>query len=107
MTIEDIGRTRIETTSNRLLHGVGFSNGWVELGPKKPPPLVPDCLIASRAATGPRAIVWVSIPVAAPSSVVACAAPWKVIGTPLATRISATTTQKGTRTKTRIRIRST
>ncbi len=61
MTSEDIGSTTIETISIRLLQGDGFSNGWVEFGPKNPPPLVPSCLIATSAATGPRAIVWVSI----------------------------------------------
>ena len=85
MTIEAIGSTTIETIESRLLQGDGFSNGWAEFGPKKPPPLVPACLIATRAATGPRAIVWVSIFVAAPSSVVAVAAPSKVIGTPMPT----------------------
>src|SRR3954452_23440982 len=93
MTSDDIGRTTIETTASRLPQGVGFSYGWVELGPKKPPPLVPDCLIATSAATGPRAIAWISILVEAPSSVVACAAGWYVIGTPLATRRIATTRQ--------------
>ncbi len=44
--------------------GVGFSNGCAELALKKPPPLVPSCLIASWLATGPMAIVCL-----APSSV--------------------------------------
>ncbi len=44
---EAIGNTMIETTASMLLQGVGFSNGCAELGPKKPPPLVPDCLIAT------------------------------------------------------------
>src|SRR3954470_13682183 len=90
MTSEAIGKMTIETTASRLPQGLGFSYGWAELGPKKPPPLVPDCLIATSAATGPRAIDWVSILVAAPSTVVACAAGWKVIGTPVATRRTAT-----------------
>ena len=47
--------------------GFGFSNGCAEFGPKKPPPLVPSCLIDTSAATGPRLIVWVSMPVAAAS----------------------------------------
>ena len=41
----------------RLVNGVGFSNGWAELALKKPPPLVPSCLIASCEATGPSASV--------------------------------------------------
>ncbi len=59
MTIDAIGTMMIEITSSRLLQGLGFSNGWAELGPKKPPPLVPSCLIATSAATGPTAIVCV------------------------------------------------
>ncbi|MNF00986.1 hypothetical protein D3C80_1999070 [compost metagenome] len=43
----------IDATSNRLLHAVGFSNGWAELTPKKPPPLVPSCLMAIWLAAGP------------------------------------------------------
>ncbi len=35
---------------------MGFSNGCAELALKKPPPLVPSCLIASCDATGPRAM---------------------------------------------------
>ena len=41
----------------RLVKGVGFSKGWAALALKKPPPLVPNCLIASCEATGPRARV--------------------------------------------------
>ena len=36
-----------ERLDSRLLQGVGFSKGWAELGPKKPPPLVPSCLMAT------------------------------------------------------------
>ena len=32
--------------SKKLLNIVGFSNGWAALAPKKPPPLVPNCLMA-------------------------------------------------------------
>ncbi len=99
MTIEAIGMMMIETTSRRLLHGLGFSNGWDEFGPKKPPPLVPSCLIETSAATGPRAIACSPF-----SSVLAFAAPWNVIGTPVATSRTATRTDTGTRTRTRLRI---
>src|SRR3954451_21477946 len=92
-TIDDIGSAAIETIDRRLLQGEGFSNGWAEFGPKNPPPLVPACLIATSAATGPRAIVWVSNFVAAPSTVAAVAAPSKVIGTPRPTRVTATRRQ--------------
>ena len=37
--------------------GVGFSNGCALLALKKPPPLVPNCLMISCDATGPCAIV--------------------------------------------------
>ena len=43
-----------EMTSTMLLSGVGFSKGKEELGPKKPPPFVPRCLIATWLAAGPR-----------------------------------------------------
>src|SRR5262245_23340856 len=51
-----IGSTRIAIVDTKLVQNVGFSNGWLLLGPKKPPPLVPSCLIATNAATGPRQI---------------------------------------------------
>ena len=35
------------------MSGVGFSNGWAELTLKKPPPLVPSCLMAICEAAGP------------------------------------------------------
>ena len=107
MTSDAIGRRVISASSIRLLQGLGFSNGCVELGPKYPPPLVPICLTATSAATGPRAMVWVSILAAAPSIGVALTAPSKVIGIPLATRKSARITQSGMKTKHKIRIKST
>jgi len=101
MMIEAIGSATIEAIDSRLLQGLGFSKGWVELGPKNPPPLVPACLIATSAATGPRGGAW-----PAPSSVVPCAAPWKVIGTPAATSRTEMTRAAGSRTATSPRIRS-
>ena len=41
------------------MSGVGFSNGCALLALKKPPPLVPNILIASCEATGPCAMVCV------------------------------------------------
>ena len=35
----------------------GGAEGWAEFAPKKPPPLVPKCLIGRTAATGPRAMI--------------------------------------------------
>ena len=84
---------------DQVAPGEGFSNGWVELGPKYPPPLVPICLTATSAATGPRLMVCVSILAAAPSIGVALTAPSKVIGIPLATSRSARTRHNGTKTK--------
>ena len=42
---------------SRLVSPVGFSKGWAELMLKNPPPLVPNCLIASMNPTGPTAMV--------------------------------------------------
>ena len=57
---------KISSICTRLVSAVGFSNGWAELALKKPPPLVPNILIASWEATGPCAMTCL-----APSSVVA------------------------------------
>ena len=43
--------------SRKLESGVGFSNGCAELTLKKPPPLVPSCLMAICEAAGPTARV--------------------------------------------------
>ena len=72
-----IGMMAIDQVSTRLVSGVGFSYGCAEFGPKYPPPLVPSCLIETTPAVTPRAIVC-----AGPSTVVAWAAPSKVIGVP-------------------------
>jgi hypothetical protein len=61
---------------------VGFSNGNAELTLKKPPPLVPSCLIATCDAAGPTAS-----PGVVPS----------VCTTPCETSTSATTIDSGTR----------
>ena len=45
---------------SRLVSPVGFSKGWAELMLKKPPPLVPSCLMASMKPTGPTAMVWLT-----------------------------------------------
>ena len=49
------GISRIASISRKLESGVGFSNGCAELTLKKPPPLVPSCLIAICDAAGPTA----------------------------------------------------
>ena len=51
------GISRIASNSRKLDSGVGFSNGCAELTLKKPPPLVPSCLIAICEAAGPSGIV--------------------------------------------------
>ena len=83
----------IDSTSTKFESVVAFSNGIAELTLKKPPPLVPSCLIAICEATGPRASVWL-----APSSVVAVTAPPSVWRTPWETRIRATTIDSGSST---------
>ena len=70
------------TISIRLLIEEGFSNGWAELALKKPPPLVPSCLMASWLATGPSAIDCL-----APSTVWASTWASRVCGTPRAASI--------------------
>ncbi|MNG22872.1 hypothetical protein D3C84_1074120 [compost metagenome] len=47
----------METISSRLLQAVGFSNGCAEFTPKKPPPLVPSCLMAIWLAAGPSGML--------------------------------------------------
>ncbi len=51
----------IATISRKLESGVGFSKGCAELALKKPPPLVPSCLMAICEAAGPTDMVWVVI----------------------------------------------
>ena len=76
----------------KSVNGVPDSNGCAEFALKKPPPLVPSCLIASWLAAGPRVIVC-----AAPSSVVTCAGPSNVMTTPRATSTTAITNESGIR----------
>ena len=48
---------KIQSISNRLDKGVGFSKGCALLALKKPPPFVPNSLMISCDATGPCAMV--------------------------------------------------
>ena len=48
--------SRIESISRKFESDVGFSSGWAELALKKPPPLVPSCLMAICEAAGPSGI---------------------------------------------------
>ena len=45
----------MDSSSRKFESGVGFSNGCAELTLKKPPPLVPSCLMAICEAAGPTA----------------------------------------------------
>ena len=47
------GISRMKITSTKFENCVGFSNGIELLTLKKPPPLVPSCLIAICDAAGP------------------------------------------------------
>ena len=70
----------------------GFSKGCAELGPKKPPPLVPRCFMATKAATGPLLTSkW------SPCKLVTLSFPSKVIGIPLKANNVATTIAIGNR----------
>ena len=71
----------------KFVSGVGFSNGCALLALKKPPPLVPSCLIASCEATGPIASICL-----APSSVVASTIGAKFWMTPCASEEAAPNT---------------
>ena len=82
----------IDSSSMKFENWVAFSNGIAELTLKKPPPLVPSCLIAIWEATGPTASIWL-----APSSVFTVTASPSVWSTPWETSISATTIESGSR----------
>ena len=58
MKTHDPGNNIIEINSIIFEIILGFSKGVDELAPKNPPPLVPKCLIASKAATGPAPSSW-------------------------------------------------
>ena len=76
----------------KLLNAVAFSNGNVLLTLKKPPPLVPSCLIAICDAAGPRASVC-----SKPWTVVYVTEPVSVWITPCDIRISAPAIDRGSR----------
>ena len=42
--------------SRKFVMPLGFSNGWMELALRKPPPFVPRCLMAIWLAAGPPGI---------------------------------------------------
>ena len=60
--VRPAGIRKIRNIERKLVAGVGFSNGCALLALKKPPPLVPSCLMASCEATGPWAMTCVPPP---------------------------------------------
>lgn len=66
--MKEVGIINMAMVSIKLVKALGFSKGWAELIPKKPPPFSPSSLMISKCATGPLAMIWV-----APSKVVAMA----------------------------------
>ena len=95
------GSSIMEYNSIRLVRIVGFSIGVAEFAPINPPPLVPKCLMISRAATGPCAMICL-----APSMVSTIALPLKFCGTPCQTRSKPPMMENGSSTRVVIRTRS-
>ena len=54
MYVSADGITKIANIDQKLVHGVGFSNGCAAFALKKPPPFVPSCLIALLARHRPH-----------------------------------------------------
>ena len=50
-----------KANERKFVSPVGFSKGSAPFALKKPPPLVPSCLMASMKPTGPTAIAWVML----------------------------------------------
>ena len=99
---EAAGIRRIARHSRKFASGVGFSYGWAELTLKKPPPLVPSCLMATWDAAGPTARICSVTGAPAASFVgairVAVSEASHVWTTPSPTRPSARTTESGSST---------
>src|ERR1700686_3776460 len=95
------GNSIIATQDRKFVKSVGFSNGWAEFMPKKPPPLVPNCFIGTNAANGPTTIVCClgcplsAVPIAPGSSVETGCALAKVIGAPCCRKINASAKETG------------
>jgi hypothetical protein len=94
--------TKIPNIATQFDSGVGFSNGCELLALKKPPPLVPNCLITSCDATGPCAMTCL-----APSTVVTVSYGFRFCTTPCETRKRAPTIAIGSSTHRVARTRST
>ena len=88
--------------ARKFVSGVGFSNGCALFALKKPPPLVPNCLMISCDATGPCAITCL-----APSTVCTVSYGLRFCTTPCETRNSAPTIAIGSSTQSVARTMST
>ena len=87
VAVRAAGISRMKSTSTKFENAVGFSNGNALLTLKKPPPLVPSCLMAICEAAGP----WASV---CPATSIEPSRFWI---TPCETRISAPTKESGSR----------
>ena len=96
------GIARMSTRCKKFVNVVGFSNGCAEFALRKPPPLVPSCLIATWLAIGPPGIDCV-----APSTVVTIRSPDRFCTTPEAPSTSAANAAIGNSTRVTVRVRST
>ena len=92
VAVSAAGISRMNSISTKPENAVAFSNGNALLTLKKPPPLVPSCLIEICEATGPSASVC-----SPPASVVRPTEPERVCTTPWDTRISAPSSDSGSR----------
>src|SRR5438270_1774293 len=103
--------SRIASISKKLESGVGFSNGWAPLTLKKPPPLVPSCLMATCDAAGPIGKVCLVTGFLSPSTVgcnkATCSYDRKFWITPCETSTTARIKDKGRRMYNVERVRST
>ena len=84
---------KMPNIAKKFESGVGFSKGCALLALKKPPPLVPNCLMTSCDATGPCAMTCL-----APSTVCTTSYGLRFCTTPCDTRNTAPTTAMGNKT---------
>ncbi len=110
---------KMPNIARKFVSGVGFSNGCALFALKKPPPLVPNCLMISCDATGPCAIVCSRTTVgcglpSAPVVVMVCGSITATLSyglrfctTPCDTRNSAPTIEIGSSTQRDARVMST
>ena len=92
VAVSAAGISRMKSSSTKFENWVGFSNGKELLTLKKPPPLVPSCLIEICEAAGPSASDC-SPPVTVSKSI----DPESVWITPCETRTRAPMNERGSR----------